>query len=181
MRYLFGYHHGMSAARLLHSARVQAGLSQRALAQRAAASQPTLCQYEAGHKSPRFDVAERIAEAAGFQLALVPTITWTTRLTRRGRPFDVPDHLPQLPPEQALARVALPLLVYWSEPGTVWDLSQRKERLHAYEILLREGTAADIERFVDGALLADGWDEMVVSPEVRAAWQPLIDRVRGAA
>jgi hypothetical protein len=37
---------------------------------------------------------------------------------------------------------------------------------------------ADIERFVDGALLVDAWDDLVLPTALRAAWHPLIDAAR---
>ena len=36
-----------------------------------------------------------------------------------------------------------------------------------------------IEAVVDGALLIDCWAELVLPAELRRAWQPLIDTVRG--
>jgi hypothetical protein len=35
---------------------------------------------------------------------------------------------------------------------------------------MREGTAADVLRYVDGVLLVDLWDELVLPRAVRAAW-----------
>jgi hypothetical protein len=42
-------------------------------------------------------------------------------------------------------------------------------------VTFREGTANDLLRYVDGALLVDLWDELVLPHEIRAAWQPVID------
>ncbi len=39
-----------------------------------------------------------------------------------------------------------------------------------YEIVLREGVPSDILTYVDGALLVDLWDELVLPREVRTAW-----------
>jgi hypothetical protein len=39
---------------------------------------------------------------------------------------------------------------------------------------------ADIESIVDGALLIDVWDEIVVPRAIRSEWQPLIDQVLGS-
>ncbi len=33
----------------------------------------------------------------------------------------------------------------------------------------------DLLRYVDGLLLVDLWDELVLPREVRGAWQPVID------
>jgi hypothetical protein len=48
-----------------------------------------------------------------------------------------------------------------------------------YELVLREGSDADVLAYIDGALLVDLWDELVLPRAVRAAWSPLIDQVRG--
>jgi transcriptional regulator with XRE-family HTH domain len=56
----------MDAARALHQARVDAGLSLRALAERAGTSHATLVAYEAGRAVPRVDTLNRILRAAGY-------------------------------------------------------------------------------------------------------------------
>jgi transcriptional regulator with XRE-family HTH domain len=56
----------MDAARTLHRARVDAGLSLRALAERAGTSHATLVAYEAGRAVPKVDTLNRILRAAGF-------------------------------------------------------------------------------------------------------------------
>jgi transcriptional regulator with XRE-family HTH domain len=56
----------MDAARTLHRARVGAGLSLRALAERAGTSHATLVAYEAGRAVPRVDTLDRILRAAGY-------------------------------------------------------------------------------------------------------------------
>jgi len=60
----------MSAATALRAARSRAGLSLRALAERAGTSHATLAAYEAGAKIPRVDTLTRILRAAGFALDL---------------------------------------------------------------------------------------------------------------
>ena len=56
----------MDAARTLRRARLTAGLSLRALAERAGTSHATLCAYEAGRAVPRVDTLDRILRAAGY-------------------------------------------------------------------------------------------------------------------
>ncbi|MBK5223201.1 MAG: helix-turn-helix transcriptional regulator [Acidimicrobiia bacterium] len=56
----------MTAARVLRDARRRAGLSLRALAERAGTSHATLSAYESGTKVPRVDTLLRILRAAGF-------------------------------------------------------------------------------------------------------------------
>lgn len=66
------YTHRMAAAPLLAYARQKAGLSQRELGRRAGVTQATISRIEDGRISPRFDTLERLLEACGFQLQLVP-------------------------------------------------------------------------------------------------------------
>jgi hypothetical protein len=102
----------------------------------------------------------------------------TSRSTRH-RVLVIPTWLPQLPPGQALATVKLPLSLNWSQPGRVFRLSDRGDRARVYELVLREGAEEEILRYVDGTLLADLWDELVLPRVVRAAWSPLIEQILG--
>jgi hypothetical protein len=43
-----------------------------------------------------------------------------------------------------------------------------------YEIVLQEGRPSDILAYVDGALLVDLWDDLVLPRAVRSAWAPLV-------
>lgn len=65
---------------------------------------------------------------------------------------------------------APPLHLQWSVPGRPVDLADRRQRARLYEVVLREGAPQDFLRYVDGLLLADAWDELVVPVAVRAAW-----------
>ena len=56
----------MEAARTLRRARADAGLSLRALAERAGTCHATLAAYEAGRAVPRVDTLDRILRAAGY-------------------------------------------------------------------------------------------------------------------
>lgn len=62
----------MEVAHLLRVARRRAGLTLRALAERAGTSHATLAAYEAGHKVPRADTLICILEAAGTELVPGP-------------------------------------------------------------------------------------------------------------
>jgi transcriptional regulator with XRE-family HTH domain len=166
------------ARSLIEQARTAAGLTREELARRAGTSRPTLSAYEHGRKAPRLDTAERILGVAGFSLAVEPRVSYRDVLTRRHRLASVPDRLPRLPVEQALGQAELPQHLDWSSPDRTIDLADRRQRARCYEIVLREGTPADIAAYVDGALLVDLWDELVLPSDVRRAWSPLIDRVR---
>ena len=76
---------------------------------------------------------------------------------------------------QALATITLPLHLNWSQPNREFNLAERDRRALAYEIVLREGTAEDVLTYVDGALLVDLWDSLVLPKDVRAAWSAVID------
>lgn len=55
----------MHSGTLIRRARARAGLTQRALAERAGTSHATLASYETGAKVPRVDTLDRILHAAG--------------------------------------------------------------------------------------------------------------------
>jgi hypothetical protein len=82
---------------------------------------------------------------------------------------------------QAFATVALPLHLNWSQPNREFKLSDRDRRARVYEIVLREGTAEDVLTYVDGALLVDLWDSLVLPRDVRAAWSDVVDSALHAA
>jgi hypothetical protein len=75
-----------------------------------------------------------------------------------------------------LAAVELPLHLNWSAPRRVFDLRSRADRARVYEIVLQEGTPADIVAYIDGALLVDLWKDLVLPRAVRSAWAPLVSR-----
>jgi transcriptional regulator with XRE-family HTH domain len=165
---------GMGAD-LLEQVRHRAGLSQEELASRAGTSRTTLSAYERGRKSPTLTTVTRLLENAGYELAAEPRITFYERPLRRGRPVFVADRLWRLPVAEAFADVSLPSTVDWSGSGHVFRLGDRRQRARCYEVVLREGMPADLLRVVDGALLVDGWPDLVLPREVREAWQPVID------
>src|SRR5690606_7088175 len=166
------------AGTIIRRVRHHSGLSQRELARRAGTSQSTLSAYEHGTKSPTLAVAERIANAGGYALDLAPQVKFTAHDGARGEPFVVPDRLWRLDVEDALATVTLPLHLHWSGPPRKFHLDQRRDRARLYEIVLREGGPEDLLALVDGALLVDLWDELVLLARVREVWGAVIVRVR---
>jgi hypothetical protein len=46
---------------------------------------------------------------------------------------------------------------------------------------LQEGRPADILAYMDGVLLVDLWDDLVLSRAVRSAWTPVVHASRGMA
>ena len=164
----------MSMGELLARARRDAGLSQDELAHRASTSRPTVSAYEHDRKSPTLDTAVRLLAATGHSLEATRQVEFTEHPLPRGRTAQVPDRLPRLTVSQAMRTVHLPLHLNWSDPGRAFDLSDRADRARVYEIVLREGKAADITTYIDGALLVDLWHDVVLPRALRAAWEPVI-------
>lgn len=163
------------SGQLIEHARRLAGLTQTDLAELAGTSRPTLSAYESGRKSPTLATAERILTVAGFTLSLDPAVEFQLHHTERGRPFYVANRLWRLPVERAMATVVLPLHLNWSTTGQQFDMRNRRQRLHCYEILLREGDGRDIMTIVDGALLIDVWPDIHLPRVIKDAWTRLID------
>ncbi len=159
---------------IIKRARRGSGLSQRELARRSGTSQSTLSTYEHGTKSPTLAVAERIVRTCGYDLDLVPHVNFTTHAGARGEPFVVPDRLWRLDAAVSLATVTLPQRLHWSSKSRAYRLRDRRDRARVYEIVLREGDPADLITYVDGALLVDLWDDLVLPDRIRTAWEPLI-------
>jgi hypothetical protein len=88
--------------------------------------------------------------------------------------LELVDRLPRLDVASALAVVELPLYLNWSAPGRVFDLRSRADQARVYETVLQEGRPADILAYVDGALLVDLRDDLVLPRAVRSAWAPLV-------
>jgi len=168
---------------LAAQARRASGLSQIEVARRAGTSRPTLSAYEHGQRNPTLDTLERVLAANGQELISVPKPQFTRHSDRRGRPFHVPDQLPRLSIEQALATVVLPAHVDWSSGRKPRDLANRRERNLVYRMVLAEGLPEDILQVIDGTLLVDAWPDLHLPASIRQAWQPLIDRAlnRGAS
>ena len=179
MKYLIGYSRLMDAQYVITQARREAGLSQAALAEMSGTSRPTLSAYERGRKSPTLDTTSRIVGAAGFELSISPTLTFRTVSVDRGRPLSIPSTLPRLPVGRALRVVELPLHLNWSDRGRRYDLRDRRQRARVYEIVLREGGPDDIRSYIDGALLVDLWDDLVLPPALRDAWSSLVQADSG--
>lgn len=162
---------------LLKQARQAARLNQTALATVSGTSRTTLSAYEHGRKSPTLETAGRILDAAGFQLAVEPKVTFTEHVGDDGRPFHVPDRLPRLPAARALATVTLP----GAAAGRSYRLADRGERRLVYTAVLCGGGPADLLRCVDGVLLVDLWAELSLPDRVRAAWLPLVTSLTTSA
>jgi transcriptional regulator with XRE-family HTH domain len=157
-------------------ARRAAGLTQDALARLAGTSQPTLSAYERGTKSPSLAVAERIIEATGHRLEVVPNLEFMEVPGQHGlHPFWLANQLWRLDPERAFSTVLLPGPHHdWPLPRRSFYLQERNDRARAYELILREGSPRDLLEYVDGVLLVEIWKELDLPDPIRRAWTPLI-------
>ncbi len=164
---------------LLAEARRVSGLTQAEVARLAGTSRPNVSAFEHGRRSPTLDTLERLLAANGHRLVAEPVLHFEQCVDRRGKPFFVPNRLPQLSPATSLARVSLPKHVNWSSAQESWDLSDRTQRMLAYQLVLAEGDPSDISTFIDGSLLIDLWSELFLAAEIRAAWQPIVDQALG--
>lgn len=165
----------MNTADLLTRARHEARLTQSELATRARTSRPTLSAYEHGRTSPTLETAARLLAAAGQELTAVPQVKFVKRALARGRTTLVPTSLPRLTLRQALATITLPLHLNWSQHNREFKLAERDQRALVYEIVLREGTPQEVLTYIDGALLVDLWNSLVLPRDVRAAWSEVVD------
>lgn len=91
------------------------------------------------------------------------------------RPVAIPDDIDDPKLAKAAGRVVLPPQVCWSGRAE-YDLADRRDRISAYEQVLTEGTDHDVRYFIDVDHLIDLWDELVLSPHVRAAWDEWLRR-----
>lgn len=164
---------------LLEHARRTAGVNQAELARRAGTSRTAISAYENGRKSPSLATLTRVLDACGFEIEALPRVSFHDVPGQAGRQYRVPDRLPRLPVEDAFAAVMLPVALNWSQPGREFRLASRADRARLYEIVLQEGSDQDIETYIDGALLIDLWEHLVLPQDLRCAWEPLISTAVG--
>jgi len=164
----------MMFAEALRSVRREAGLTQSDLARLADIARPNITAYESGRREPRVATATGLLAAAGATWRVDRPIVW--RWTEGRRPYAVPSRLWRLPAGVALRSFEAGAHLWWSGPPRCFDLAQRRDRLRAYEVILREGAPEDIAAFVDGVLLCEAWAELVLPVELRTAWQPVVDQ-----
>lgn len=147
-------------------------LTQAALADRSGIARPNIATYEHGRREPLFDTAMALLKAAGAHVEIEPAVAWTWTDDRR--PYAIPSRLWRLSPAACLRHFDPGPHLWWSGPRRELDLAQRNDHLHAYELVLREGTPSDIEAIVDGVLLREAWPDLSLPRPLRAAWTPLI-------
>ena len=163
----------MEFSTTLREARHAAALTQAEIAALSGIARPNIAAYEAGRREPRIHTAQTLLKAVGATLQITAPPAW--QWTQTQRPYAIPTHLWRLPTPIALRQFEAPIHLWWSGPPRTFDLSQRTDRLRAYEVVLREGTPQDIIDIVDGLLLCEAWPDLVLPAELRQPWQPLID------
>lgn len=160
--------------------RKDAGMSISELAEKSGVARPNVSAYENGRRSPTFGTAQKIAEAAGTMLA-VPDARprYSKHYTNYRRPFWVPDRLPSLSLADAFRSTTLPIHIFWSgDRERVYSPGARDERVVAYQAVMAHGDGSEIDRYIDGALLIDVWDEIVLPREILTQWEPLVLAIR---
>jgi len=97
-------------------------------------------------------------------------------------PVDVPDDLTAMR-GPASGKVRLPLSIYSSGagPNTVFDLDDPAGREEFYEIVLTNGTATDICRYLNLDELLRLWDPLWLPRYIRTAWEPRLQLLRTSA
>ena len=162
---------------VIEEARLASGLGQAELAALSGTSQPTLSAYERGKKTPGLAVAERIVNAAGWNIALQPRVSFTEHPTPPGFrfPFTVPDRLWRLEAPACFRTIKFFDLIDEENDKFWWDLSLRTDRRLVYERLLTLGSEPYLVLYLDGALLIDLWPEMDVPEPMRTHWAAVID------
>jgi len=62
------------------------------------------------------------------------------------RPVALPDDMDSVDRVPETGLVDLPLHVFWSGPGRMWDLDDKRQKAQVYELVLTEGTEEDVRR-----------------------------------
>ncbi|MGH9235559.1 MAG: hypothetical protein ACRD0R_19740 [Acidimicrobiales bacterium] len=91
----------------------------------------------------------------------------------------IPDDIDAPGVKKAQGVVELPLRVRWSGPARVYDLSRRADRARVYELVLAEGNADDVRRYVQLDELVELWPDLVLPGHVRRAWSEWLAVRRG--
>jgi hypothetical protein len=68
--------------------------------------------------------------------------------------------------------VELPIWLFWSAPGHVFDMTDPYMRRWLYQTVLREAAQPeDLTTYLNRALLVDLWPELYLPKGVRQAWE----------
>jgi hypothetical protein len=100
---------------------------------------------------------------------------------RRGgwqRPVSLSADIAELRgPLTGLVRLLLSIYASGQGPARSFDLSNEAERIELYEIVLTDGTADDVCRYVNREELLRLWPRLWLPPHVRHVWEPRLGAV----
>jgi hypothetical protein len=120
--------------------------------------------FKSPSREPAWDAVRRdrtvlLGAVLGFSdMARVKTHVAVALVAMRQRsqllgPDSTPVSLPSSDYDRSKVRttgvVELPLHIRWSGPALTYDLGDRRDLSRVYEQVLREGTSADIQEFID--------------------------------
>jgi len=82
----------------------------------------------------------------------------------------------------ARGTVVLPLRLYWSPPGRVFDLGKPHSLQAMYQFVLGEAdNAEDLTAYLNADLLAAVWPGLFLPKGIRRAWEELHPELRAGA
>ncbi len=105
----------------------------------------------------------------------------TQHLARPGRRAVVVRDLANLR-GPAQGTVVLPLRLYWSPPGRVFDLGKPHSLQAMYQFVLGEAdNAEDLTAYLNADLLAAVWPDLFLPKGIRRAWEDYHPELRAGA
>jgi len=106
---------------------------------------------------------------------------WAPYQARPGRPVLVSTNLAVLH-GPVHGTVVLPLRLYWSPAGRLFDLDDPYMLRTVYEVVLQEAIHADeLATWLNGDKLAEVWPQLWLPKGVRRAWEDYHPRLRAVA
>jgi len=147
-------------------------VSQADLAELLDVTQPAVSAWEAGKRLPTGDAAEML-ERIAVAFDREPFVAGEFR----GRLIELPEGrwVPIVTPDRP---IKLPNHIDWSPHQGAWDLRDPDQRAGAYAQVLDEGTAADIQIWIDPDALVALWPHVPVARHMRQPVADLIVRLR---
>ena len=113
---------------------------------------------------------ERAVDPGGGQQ---PSAVLTAHHARPGRRVIVATDLAELR-GPADGKVVLPLALYWSPAGRVWDLGESWSLREMYQVVLNEAVRpGDLASWLNAARLVEAWPGLYLPRGVRQAWEEL--------
>lgn len=112
--------------------------------------------------------------------AAPPAAVLTSYQARPGRRVLVAGDLADLR-GPAGGKIVLPLGLYWSPGGRVWDLDDPWGLREMYQVVLNEAARPDdLATWLNGARLVGAWPSLYLPKGVRQAWEEIHPILRAA-